>query len=471
MGCAVMLKDFLRNRVVLVDLLAVLFGISSWISINGLWVELPLLVQNLPEGWALPSYLSIIVQVILGMIRCMGLYDIIRVTQVLNFVLFQIANIGPISYGLMRSCMTTPPSQNRTITLLLLVGCGSSLALILGWDFKSVIDGELRSTGLFICVFFLSLVDCTSSVLFLPYMGIFRQVYLNSYLIGEGMSGFVPSLAALAQGAGGNPVCVTLENGTSFIQAATDQARFDSSEFFVIMFVMMILSLVAFILLEHLPTARSERISSNLSTRSSATFNDILQDSSPGGKDSDTISQDSMTQQLGSKQPPRYNMYLLLAIQCFVCFLSNGALPSIQSYSCLPYGNTVYHMAVTLNAMANPMMAFLAFFLPCNRQNVVAILAAIGSILGGFIIATALYSPDMIHSTLEVGGTLVVLTWVISGAMFSYVKVSVAGMCRDSGWLFQCGVLTQVGSAGGALLMFILVNQVNLFQGYYVSCP
>ena len=48
---------------VLVDLLAVLFGISSWISINGLWVELPMLVNELPEGWALPSYLSIIVQV------------------------------------------------------------------------------------------------------------------------------------------------------------------------------------------------------------------------------------------------------------------------------------------------------------------------------------------------------------------------------------------------------------------------
>ena len=63
MGSAAVLKDFLRNRVVLVDLLAVLFGISSWISINGLWVELPLLVQDLPEGWALPSYLSIIVQV------------------------------------------------------------------------------------------------------------------------------------------------------------------------------------------------------------------------------------------------------------------------------------------------------------------------------------------------------------------------------------------------------------------------
>ena len=51
------------RRIFLVDLLAVLFGISSWISINGLWVELPMLVSELPESWALPSYLSIIVQV------------------------------------------------------------------------------------------------------------------------------------------------------------------------------------------------------------------------------------------------------------------------------------------------------------------------------------------------------------------------------------------------------------------------
>ena len=212
-----------------------------------------------------------------------------------------------------------------------------------------MMDGEPRSTGLFICVFFLSLVDCTSSVLFLPYMGIFREIYLNSYLIGEGMSGFVPSIAALAQGVSGNPVCVTLENGTSFIQPASEQARFDTSAFFAFLLVLMILSLVAFLLLQHLPTARSERISSNLSTRSSATFNNILQeDNSPG--DGDTISQDSQdssTHQLGHKvsSPVQYNIYLLLVLQCLVCFLSNGALPSIQSYSCLPYGK--YHIIIT----------------------------------------------------------------------------------------------------------------------------
>ena len=57
-----------------------------------------------------------------------------------------------------------------------------------------------HSTSLFVLVFFLSLVDCTSSVLFLPFMAIFRDIYLNSYLIGEGLSGFIPSVVAIAQG-------------------------------------------------------------------------------------------------------------------------------------------------------------------------------------------------------------------------------------------------------------------------------
>jgi len=168
-------------------------------------------------------------------------------------------------------------------------------------------------------------------------------------------------------------------------------------------------------------------------------------------------------------QPPKYSRALLLSVQTAVCFLSNGALPSIQSYSCLPYGNTVYHLAVTFTAMANPLMAFLAFFLPCSRQRVVVPLALAACALSSFMIATALHSPAMLGGA-QLGGSLVVITWVVTGALFSYVKVSVAGMCRDAGWLFHCGAVTQAGSAGGALLMFLLVNQAQLFQGYYVQC-
>uniref|UniRef100_A0A8C2C7S6 Riboflavin transporter n=1 Tax=Cyprinus carpio TaxID=7962 RepID=A0A8C2C7S6_CYPCA len=42
--------------------LACLFGIGSWVAINGMWVELPLIVPSIPEGWYLPSYLTIIIQ-------------------------------------------------------------------------------------------------------------------------------------------------------------------------------------------------------------------------------------------------------------------------------------------------------------------------------------------------------------------------------------------------------------------------
>ena len=215
--------------------------------------------------------------------------------------------------------------------LLLVVGCGASLALVLAWDFTSVMQGKERSTGLFISVFFLSLVDCTSSVMFLPYMGVFKQTYLNSYLIGEGMSGFVPSLVALGQGVSGNPDCV---NGTQ--ANMTGQARFSTSTFFIFMLVIMVLSLTAFLLLHYLPLSRTER--SNSSPTSSTTFNNILQD--PGPEEAEE-GEESLSSE------PEGNILPLLVVQCLVCCLSNGALPSIQSYSCLPYGNTVYHFAVT----------------------------------------------------------------------------------------------------------------------------
>merc|ERR1712154_701036 len=203
-------------------------------------------------------------------------------------------------------------------------------------------------------------------------MGIFKETYLNSYLIGEGMSGFVPSMAALAQGVSGNPECI---NGTQ-VDVAT-QARFSTSHFFIFMLVMMMLSLTAFLLLHYLPLTRPERVTSSPS--SSTAFNNILhQDNPEEAPEESEGSEDTLGGTDDGEEAPEYSITSLLVVQCLVCCLSNGALPSIQSYSCLPYGNTVYHFAVTLNAMANPLMAFLAFFLPCSRPAVVYSLTVAG---------------------------------------------------------------------------------------------
>ncbi len=60
--------------------------------------------------------------------------------------------------------------------MLLSVGLVASILLIFFWDEQATIGGESHSVVLFILVFFLSLVDCTSSVLFLPFMAMFKYV-------------------------------------------------------------------------------------------------------------------------------------------------------------------------------------------------------------------------------------------------------------------------------------------------------
>uniref|UniRef100_A0A8C4VIY1 Riboflavin transporter n=1 Tax=Gopherus evgoodei TaxID=1825980 RepID=A0A8C4VIY1_9SAUR len=45
-----------------VHILACLLGTGSWVAINGMWVELPLIVPRVPEGWYLPSYLTVLIQ-------------------------------------------------------------------------------------------------------------------------------------------------------------------------------------------------------------------------------------------------------------------------------------------------------------------------------------------------------------------------------------------------------------------------
>jgi riboflavin transporter 2 len=57
-----MLTQKLNNRKIIVDILALFFGIGAWVGVNGIYVQLPLLVNSAPEGWNLPAYMVMIVQ-------------------------------------------------------------------------------------------------------------------------------------------------------------------------------------------------------------------------------------------------------------------------------------------------------------------------------------------------------------------------------------------------------------------------
>ncbi|XP_040572919.1 riboflavin transporter 2 isoform X2 [Lepeophtheirus salmonis] len=402
---------FVSNRSTLVDLLIILFGISSWISINGLWVELPLMVDVLPENWNLPSYLVAIVQ---------------------------LANVGPILYSILRWKMNV--NNSYSIYFVLTIGVLASFIMIYIWDKTVNILGVAHSLGLFIPIFLLSLVDCTSSVLYFPYIGTFKSIYLNSYLMGEGLSGFIPSIVALFQGIG-QTKCEKLYNETTqewVTSIVTEPPNFSVEIFFYFLFGMMLISLASFMMLDLSPFARSEKISeSEVST--------IIKNSE-SYENHGTLPK-SPTIEIVERSYNNMEICFLLGIQAFINFFSNGVLPSIQSYSCLPY------------------VAFLGHFFSYKSLKIIVGCVIFGTIMMGFIFATAIYSPFTIFDP-SISGPLVVMLWILNGIFFHFSKIEIAGICRDvknSKYLFWYGALTQFGSALGALISFLMVNVFQVF--------
>lgn len=159
----------------LTHLLVCVFGTGSWVAINGLWVELPLLVTELPEGWYLPSYLTVVIQ---------------------------LANIGPLVVTLLHRFQPGCLSEVPVIFLILCIGTAACILLAFLWNVTSWIQGGHHSVAFIILTFFLAMVDCTSSVTFLPFMSQLPAYYLTTFFIGEGLSGLLPALVALVQGSG-----------------------------------------------------------------------------------------------------------------------------------------------------------------------------------------------------------------------------------------------------------------------------
>ena len=300
--------------------------------------------------------------------------------------------MGPIAYSVLRTLR--PGLRPAPVVYgLLVLGCVASLQLALLWQKTSWIGGVEHSTALLSLVFLLAFVDCTSSVLFMPYMAVWREIYLSSYLVGEGLSGLLPALMALAQGVGGNTMCenITIYNETynfnvTKLEPVSLNPRFSVTVFFFFLMAMMVASGVAFTLLENLPNIRTEKAAASSPNNSIA----ALDASHSNTQLMNTYS--GLKTQAGGGMTV-YVYWLMLAGQAWACSLTNGVLPSIQSFSCGAYGNVAYHLAVTLSALANPVAALLTLMLPRCKRWLLTLMGLLGTLIAAYILATAVLSP------------------------------------------------------------------------------
>jgi len=203
-----------------VFLLVVLFVIGSWLNLSGVWIEFPLIVDQLPEGWRLPATIGLI-------------------TNLANIGVVIIAVIRRFSHGR----VTYEISANIVI---LTTGTVVLVILAFVWHKTTMINGTPHSTYLMGFSLSLSLVDCTSSVTFLPFLDRYEPMYINAYFLGEALSSLFPALLGIAQGVG-QTSCIKNSNGT--LVEYNSPPRFSVRIYFLALSVIMLSSLLSFITL------------------------------------------------------------------------------------------------------------------------------------------------------------------------------------------------------------------------------
>ena len=228
------LRNILQPPVVVTYLLFCVFGIGSWIAINGIWAESAVLILTLPECGRLPAILDVVVQ---------------------------IANVGPLTYTAMRYLFRRRNWKHlylEVTTVFILVGVGTASCGLLAifWSDTASVFGSTHSVTLIGLSFALALVDCTSSVVFIPFMKHFPAKYLSALYIGEGMSGVLPSVVAVSQGF----VNDSLSCMDSYPGISTLGINFSPNVYFVFLAAMMMLCGVAFVAINLLPMVKKQMV-------------------------------------------------------------------------------------------------------------------------------------------------------------------------------------------------------------------
>lgn len=342
------IETTIKKRNVFVDALAILFGISSWIGVTSTFIELPLLVEKAPEGWSLASYISITVQS---------------------------ANIGSFAYVIYQKYSKRKIDDGHLIYITLLIGCIAAISMSFCYEDTVQIGENRHSVALLVFTLMFALVGCLSSVLFMPYMGRFRECYLITYMFGMGLNGFLSSIVALIQGVGGAGDCL---NGVPTYPVPL----FGTDLYFLIVFGVILLGTVAFILLNNLSICKNEYTNGTIGCGNDYHYDE----SEKNGDDGNQIPDDV-------RNLSTFNyIYLTLAV-VGLSGLGNGIFPGLMIYSCLPYGRVTYHYALTLSAIATPLAGFICMLVPHTSIRAVRVLSIIGLLLATNIFWIALQSP------------------------------------------------------------------------------
>lgn len=362
--------------------LTVAFGVSSWVTVNGIFAELPLIIDQLPEGWAVASKLGLAIQA---------------------------ANIGPAVYRGVR-----PNFRSLRPVIYGIIGMGAVSMLLLArfWGVTAEFGGSHHSIALILFTFTAALCDCTSSLVYWPFVGAFPSEYVSGLALGENLSGVVASLLSWLQ------VCLGLP----------------PAAFFVMLAGALLCSGVAFW---------------------------FLQSGDPKKEATALASSYTVLVEGQCASPTLY-----YGIVGWVSLIENAVLPALLPYAAAQYSQSTYYLASTIPVSPFAILTMLRFQ---ASSNVLAGLAVAASVASSYIVWLALASPSAPLGS-GTGSALALFAILTAKALLAYTKAAsmyrlkVEAPCAEGPQrrLENAGAMMQTCSLGGSMVVFALVNYTSL---------
>jgi hypothetical protein len=285
---------------------------------------------------------------------------------------------------------------------------------LLAGSYNATVAG--RSVPLMVLTFAASVADATTTVTYVPFLGVLANalhtraahgstrapkdpgVTLTQWLlVGEGLGGLLPVALSWIQTARG-----------------TDPANLclPVFGFFLLLSLQMAFALAGFAFLLHW-LARHADAGAELTNEPA-----LVADGSPNGGGLNRAEQTSE-----ERPRSRYRGELLLLM--LVSFFMNGALPAVLSFSSKRFGDRAYHQSQTLWLVMNPLGAWLAGVhgQPSRLWLMVQAATAVGC--SCFLIHMGTFS-----GVTDGDGTLLYLTTALASGQLAWVKVGGGGVCE-----------------------------------------
>jgi riboflavin transporter 2 len=412
-------------------ILLTLVFLSSWTDINGIFAELPQIILTQPEGWKLGAYLALIT----------------------NF-----GNIAPFVLVLIK-CFSSKQTLNSIPInyIVMIIGMSSCFLLIFFWKNTTIIQNQSYSLALLILAFFLSLLDCTSSVSFADYIQKFRKEFTSSLFLGESLTSIIPSLLAIAQG-NGQLHCISSNNGTNITEVVYEVARFSVSIYFLCLFLLLTISLISFILLQWTSIAQNSRqFPSKISLKSIENSPELMDTFFEQQKKSNSSELIHLTK----------TSYLLLSFGCtYTSSILFGMLLSISTYVLMPYGHRIFYLGTILSPWMLTLIWIFGMIKPVISKRYILILILCGSITFSFDLFVSFKSPCPPFGNTINGSIFILIIWLSTYVLLGYPRLVIANYVRNysSNGMFWYGVNVQLGALIGSIIAYLLIETFSLFS-------